>query len=278
MPDVEGGGGIERGGVAGVGGGVGGVEGNGLLEGLEAVREVLLIKEVAAAQVGVVRGGVDGRARRGRGEDEAGLGGDLLGDAVLEREDIGGGAFKGLGPEVAVGASVDELGGDADAVAGADDGAFDDGVDVELAGDVGKWAAGALVGHDGGAGDDAKVGDTGELGDELVGHAVGEVLLGGVAGEVVEGEDGERADGGATGSMEEAGSQRMGAEGEYRNAATRADAHSGGQPKSVPWFAAGTGCGRGRDLGRSSGVGGGEAPTWSIGRSGRLGDVWLNGL
>ncbi len=41
-----------------------------------------------------MRGGVDGRARRGRGEDEAGLGGDLLGDAVLEGEDIGGGPSK----------------------------------------------------------------------------------------------------------------------------------------------------------------------------------------
>ena len=81
----------------------------------------------------------------------------------------------------------------------------------------GSGAAGALVGHDGGAGDDAKVGDTREFGDELVGHAVGEVFLGRVAGEVVEGEDGERVDGRATGSMEEAGSQRMGAEGEYRN-------------------------------------------------------------
>ena len=37
---------------------------------------------------------------------------------------------------MAVGASIDELRGDADAVAGADDGAFDDGVDVELAGDI----------------------------------------------------------------------------------------------------------------------------------------------
>ena len=79
-----------------------------------------------------MRRGVHGRARRGRSEDEAGLGGDLLGDAVLEGEDIRGGAFEGLGPEVAVGACVDELGGDADAVAGADDGAFDDRIDVEL--------------------------------------------------------------------------------------------------------------------------------------------------
>ena len=134
-----------------MGGGVAGVKGDGLLEGLEAVREVLLIKKVAATEISVVRGGVDGSARRGRGEDEAGLGSDLLGDAVLESEDVGGGAFERLCPEVAVGARVDELGGDADAVAGADDGTFDDGVDAELAGNVGEWAARTLVGHDGGA-------------------------------------------------------------------------------------------------------------------------------
>ena len=75
--------------------------------------EVLLIKKVAATQVGVVRSEVDGRARRSSGKDEPGLGGDLLGDAVLEGEDIGGGAFEGLGPEVAVGARINELGGDA---------------------------------------------------------------------------------------------------------------------------------------------------------------------
>ena len=141
--NVVGRGSIERGGIAGVCGGVAGIECNGLLEGLEAVREVLLIKKVAAAQISVVRGWVDGSARRGRGEDQAGLGGDLLGDAVLEGEDIGGGTFEGLGPEVSVGASVDELGGDADSVAGADDGAFNDGVDVELTGDIGEWSGGS---------------------------------------------------------------------------------------------------------------------------------------
>ena len=36
---------------------------------------------------------------------------------------------------------VDQLRGDADAVAGADDGALDDGVDVELAGDLGERTA-----------------------------------------------------------------------------------------------------------------------------------------
>jgi len=76
-------------------------------------------------------------------------------------------------------------------VAGADRGAFDDGVDVELAGNIGEWAAGALVGHDRSTGDDAKVGDPGKLCDEFVGHAVGEVLLRRVTGEVVKGENGE---------------------------------------------------------------------------------------
>ena len=100
----------------------------------------------------------------------------------------------------------------------------------------GSGAAGALVGHDGGAGDDAKVGDTGELSDELVGHAVGEVLLAGVAGEVFEGKDGERADRGATVSMEEAGSQRMGAEGEYSNGHERGGQQGDAQPKFAPRF------------------------------------------
>jgi len=74
-----------------------------LLEVLEAVREVLLVEKVAAAEIGVVSGGVDRRARRGSGENEAGLCGDLLGDAVLEGEDVGGLAFEGLRPEVTVG-------------------------------------------------------------------------------------------------------------------------------------------------------------------------------
>ena len=59
----------------------------------------------------------------------------------------------------------------------------------------GSGAAGTLVGHDGGARDDAKIRDTGQFGDELVGHAVGEVLLARVAGEVLKGENGDRADG-----------------------------------------------------------------------------------
>ena len=52
----------------------------------------------------------------------------------------------------------------------------------------------ALVLHGGGAGDDAEGGVLGEHGGELVGHAVGEVVLSGIAGEIVEGKDGEGLD------------------------------------------------------------------------------------
>ena len=95
-----------------------------------------------------MRRGVDGRARRGRGENQAGLGCDLLGNVVLEGEDIGGGALEGLGPQVAIGASVDELGGDADSIARADDGALNNGVYAKLTSDFGEWEAGTLIGHD----------------------------------------------------------------------------------------------------------------------------------
>ena len=223
-----------------------------------------------------MRGRVDGGAQRRWDEDEAGLACNLLGDAVLEGEDVGGRTFKGLGPEVAVGAGVDELGGDADPVAGADDGAFDDGVDVELASNVGEWAMRALVGHDGGSGDDAKVGDTGELSDELVGHAVGEVLLAWVAGEVLKRKNGNRADGGATVSMEEPGSQRMGAEGEDRYGDEDGGAQGPDQPKLAARFNGRSDGGRCRGLRRNRDLQRSRNLDWKIGSLGWFGDLRLN--
>ena len=71
--------------------------------------------------------------------------------------------------------------------------------------------------HGGGAGNDPERGILGEHGRQFVGHAVGEVLLIRIAGEIVEGENGERGDCSVSVSIEEAGSQRMRAEGQYRN-------------------------------------------------------------
>ena len=50
----------------------------------------------------------------------------------------------------------------------------------------------AFVLHGRGARDDAEVAILGERGDEFVGHAVGEIVLGRIAGEIVERKDGDR--------------------------------------------------------------------------------------
>ena len=145
----------------------------------------------------------------------------------------------------------------------------------------GSERLGALVGHDGGARDDAKIGDTGEFGDEFVGHAVGEVLLARVAGEILKRQHGNRADGGATVSMEEAGSQRMGTESEYRDEDEDGGAQSDDQRKSMPRFAGNRRDGR-LSRPQQTGISGGGAirPEEQIldrrlGKLGRPGDLWL---
>ncbi|TMQ70208.1 MAG: hypothetical protein E6K80_09225 [Candidatus Eisenbacteria bacterium] len=95
---------------------------------------------------------------------------------------------------MAVGGGFDELGRDAHAIAGAQHRAFDDRVDAQLARDVRQRAADALEAHGGGARDDAQRPDLGQVGDQRLGHAVGEVLLLGVAREVLEREHGDRLD------------------------------------------------------------------------------------
>ena len=116
-----------------------------------------------------------------------------------------------------VGIAADELQCHVDLVTRARDGAFEDAVDVERAGDFRQRPVRVLELHGGGAGNDPEGGILGEHGRQFVGHAVGEVLLIRIAGEIVEGENGERGDRSVGVSIEEAGSQRMRAEGQYRN-------------------------------------------------------------
>ena len=87
--------------------------------------------------------------------------------------------------------------------------------------------------HGGGAGNDPEGGILGEHGRQLVGHAVGEVLLIRIAGEIAERENGKRGDRSVSVSIEEAGSQRMGAKGEYRNDNEHGDTESSDNPESV---------------------------------------------
>jgi hypothetical protein len=115
-----------------------------------------------------------------------------------------------------------------------------------------------------------RLGIRGKLSDKLVGHAVGEVLLAGVAGEVLERQHGKRADCGATWSIEEAGSERMRADCEHSKRDENEGTQDGDRPKSLP------GSNSRRDGGRSGDLRQSRRLDRNIRRLGRLGDLRLN--
>ena len=124
---------------------------------------------------------------------------DLLGQLVLQVEDVAGGALEAAGPDVAAGGAVDEVRVDAQARAGALGAAFEQVADAELGGDAAGVEGLAAIGEGGVAGDDEEAGDAGEAGDQVLDQAVGEVVRAGVRGEGGEGEDGDRGAVGAGG-------------------------------------------------------------------------------
>ena len=63
-----------------------------------------------------------------------------------------------------------------------------------VAGDVGKRTLDSFVLHGRGAGDYAEVAVLGQSSDEFVGHAIGEVVLGGIARQIRERENGKGMD------------------------------------------------------------------------------------
>jgi len=163
--------------------------------------------DIASAQIGIVGFGIDvARRRGGRGRGFY-LFGDGLGEFFGERVGLSLVAVVALGPDVSVGGSVDQLHRHVDAVCGAPDGAFEDAVDAELAGDVAHRTIDTFVLHGRGAGDDAEGAILGERGDEFVGHAVGEIVLRRVAGKITQRDHGEGMNLGGLGAGEEAGPQ-----------------------------------------------------------------------
>ena len=118
-------------------------------------------------------------------------------DLVLHGEDIGQIAVEALGPEMAAAlARIDQLGVDADAGGGAARAALEDIAHAEIAGDLADIHGLVLEREAGVAGDDEEAGRLRELGDEILGQAVGEELLLGVGAEIREGEHGDRGLGG----------------------------------------------------------------------------------
>ena len=71
----------------------------------------------------------------------------LLGDLILQFEDVVERAFEAIGPEMRPGCRVDQLPGDADAVGGLADAAFQHIAHAQLAADLLHVHGAALVGE-----------------------------------------------------------------------------------------------------------------------------------
>ena len=121
---------------------------------------------------------------------------DAAGDLVLEREDIVQAAVVAIGPEMPAAAAVDQLDGDAHAVPGLAYAALEDVADTERVRRLAHFDGLALVGEDRAARDDEQRGHARQVGDDVLGEAVGEILLLGIAADVGERQHG---DGGAPG-------------------------------------------------------------------------------
>lgn len=93
-----------------------------------------------------------------------------------------------------VGARVDELHGHVDAGIRVGNGSFENAIDSKPPSDFRQGAGRALVLHHRRSGDDAQSRILGKHGSQFVGHAVGEIILAGIAGKIVEGKHGQRGD------------------------------------------------------------------------------------
>ena len=103
---------------------------------------------------------------------------DAPGDVVLDGENVADGPIVALRPDLAAGRALDQAGGDADAVAGATHAALQRIADPQPGAGLGRVAR-ALVGAEGRlAGSDEQARDLRQLGDQILGDAVAEIVLG----------------------------------------------------------------------------------------------------
>ena len=117
---------------------------------------------------------------------------DALGHPVLQLEDVLERAVEAVGPEMGAGRRIDELAGDAHAVRGLAHAAFEHVAHAELAADLPHVDGAALVGEARIAGDHEQPANARQRGDDVLDHAVGEILLLGVAAHVLERQHGDR--------------------------------------------------------------------------------------
>ena len=111
---------------------------------------------------------------------------DRVRDLVLDREDVGQVAVEAVGPDVPAVLAADQLPGDPHPRAGLADAALQHEAHAELLAHLLHVDGLALVRERGVAGDDEQPRDLREVGDDVLGDAVAEVFLLGVAAHVVE--------------------------------------------------------------------------------------------
>jgi hypothetical protein len=133
-----------------------------------------------------------GRAAPAFGARQSGLygGGDPRGDLVLQVEDVGQIAVVALGPEIGPVHRVEELAGDAHAPARLAHAALQHVANTQLRADLRQVDGLPLVGEGGIAGDDQKPPPFRQRRDDVLGDAVDEISLLGVASDVVERQNG----------------------------------------------------------------------------------------
>jgi len=116
---------------------------------------------------------------------------DCLCQFTLHYQDILKVAVVRFGPQVNIGLTLNQLGGDLDAITGALHGPFDHRVYVQVARNLRQALVRAFVVHNRSPRDHVKGLDLGQIGDECLGHALGEVVLVGVVGKIGKRQDGQ---------------------------------------------------------------------------------------
>ena len=127
-----------------------------------------------------------------RCELDAQLADDRTGDLVLHLEDIRELAVVGFRPEMKTGLRVDELRRDPHLVASLANAAFEHGFDTQLAAHLPDVHVAALVGERRGARRDLQTRNARQQVEQLLGHAVAEIVLGGITAQIRERQHGDR--------------------------------------------------------------------------------------
>ena len=116
---------------------------------------------------------------------------DAAGDLVLDREDVGQRAVVALGPDLTARGAVDQPDGETEPVAGTAHAAFQHMADPKPGAGIDRRARARLQGETGLACRHEQPGDLRELGDQVLGDALGEIVLVRVAAEIDERQDGD---------------------------------------------------------------------------------------